>query len=165
MKKIINIFLISFLFNSCGIYSFTGASIPANAKTVSVKYFTSETSNSPAVLNQIITEGLKDIFLTQSSLQLAEYEGDLIFSGKITTYQVKPIAIQANENAGKNRLTIGIKVNYNNSFDSKQNFESNFNRYRDFNSAENLSDVEDILIEEIIKELIEDVFNKAFVNW
>jgi hypothetical protein len=65
----------------------------------------------------------------------------------------------------KNRLTIAIKVKYNNSFDEQQNFESTFSRYRDFNSTENLADVEDILIEEITKELLEDVYNKAFVNW
>ena len=75
------------------------------------------------------------------------------------------MAIQANETAGQNRLTIAIKVKYNNSFDDKQNFESTFSRYRDFNSSENLTDIETILIEEITKELLEDVFNKAFVNW
>ena len=75
------------------------------------------------------------------------------------------MAIKANETAGKNRLTIAVKVKYNNSFDEKQNFESTFSRYRDFNSTKNLADVEDILIEEITKELLEDVYNKAFVNW
>ena len=47
----------------------------------------------------------------------------------------------------------------------EKNFESTFSRYRDFNSSENLSDVETVLIEEISKELLEDIFNKAFVNW
>ena len=75
------------------------------------------------------------------------------------------MAIKANETASQNRLTIAIKIKYNNSFDDKQNFESTFSRYRDYASSENIVDVEDGLIEEISKELIEDVFNKAFVNW
>ena len=164
MKPIISI-LASIFITSCGIYSFTGASIPAEAKTVSVAYFTTTATNAPSSLNQIISEGLKDLFLSQTSLNLTELKGDLSFSGEITKYQISPMAIQANETAGKNRLTIAIKVNYNNSFDEKQNFESTFSRYRDFNSSENLADVETILIEEITKELLEDVFNKAFVNW
>ena len=164
MMRIISIVLISIFIASCGFYSFTGASIPTNAKTVSVAYFTT-TTNSPSSLNQIITEGLKDLFLSQTNLDLTEVEGDLRFSGQITKYEITPMAIQADETAGKNRLTIGIKVKYNNSFDEKQNFESTFNRYRDFNSSENLIDVETLLIEEITKELLEDVFNKAFVNW
>ena len=165
MRYIINIILTSIFLVSCGIYSFTGASIPSEAKTVSVQYITTKATNTPASLNQTITEGLKDAFLAQTNLDLTENEGDLAFSGEITKYQVKPMAIKANEIAGQNRLTIGIKIKYNNSFDDKQSFENSFNRYRDFDSSENLADVEDILIEEITKELIEDVFNKAFVNW
>ena len=164
-KQLTSIFLASIFLASCGIYSFTGASIPADAKTVSVTYFTTKATNTPATLNQTLTEGLRDLFVNQTNLNLAEGEADLSFNGQITKYQVKPMAIKANETAGKNRLTIAIKVKYNNSFNEKQNFESTFSRYRDFNSSENLADVEEILIEEITKELLEDVYNKAFVNW
>ena len=165
MKQIFSIVLASIFMTSCGIYSFTGASIPTEAKTVSVAYFTTTATNSPSSLNQTITDGLKDLFLSQTNLDLTELEGDLSFSGQITKYQLSPMAIQANETAGQNRLTIDIKVKYTNSFDDKQNFESTFSRYRDFSSSQNLADVEIVLIEEITKELLEDVFNKAFVNW
>lgn len=165
MKQIFSIVLASIFMTSCGIYSFTGASIPTEAKTVSVAYFTTTATNSPSSLNQTITEGLKDLFLSQTNLDLTELEGDLSFSGQITKYQLSPMAIQANETAGQNRLTIDIKVKYTNSFDDKQNFESTFSRYSDFSSSQNLADVEIVLIEEITKELLEDVFNKAFVNW
>jgi len=164
-RNTLTITLVSLLLAGCGIYSFTGASIPNEAKTVSVENFTLTATNSPASLKQIITEGLKDLFLSQTSLNLSESAGDLRFSGNITKYEVNPIAIQANETAGKNRLTINIKVMYNNTLDQKKNFELSFSRYRDFNSSENLSDIEAVLIEEISKELLEDVFNKAFVNW
>ena len=165
MKQIFSIVLASIFMTSCGIYSFTGASIPTEAKTVSVAYFTTTATNSPSSLNQTITEGLKDLFLSQTNLDLTELEGDLSFSGQINKYQLSPMSIQANETAGQNRLTIDIKVKYTNSFDDKQNFESTFSRYRDFSSSQNLADVEIVLIEEITKELLEDVFNKAFVNW
>ena len=165
IKQLTSIFLISIFLASCGIYSFTGASIPVDAETVSVAYLTTKATNTPSSLNQTITEGLKDLFINQTNLTLTEGEADLSFNGQITKYQLKPMAIKANETAGQNRLTIAIKVKYNNSFDEQQKFESTFSRYRDFNSTENLTDVEDILIEEITKELLEDVYNKAFVNW
>ena len=165
IKQLISIFLISIFIASCGIYSFTGASIPVDAETVSVAYLTTKATNTPSSLNQTITEGLKELFINQTNLTLTEGEADLSFNGQITKYQIKPMAIKANETAGQSRLTIAIKVKYNNSFDEQLNFESTFSRYRDFNSTENLADVEDILIEEITKELLEDVYNKAFVNW
>ena len=164
-KQLTSIFLVSIFLASCGIYSFTGASIPADAETVSVAYFTTKATNIPATLNQKLTEGLRDLFVNQTNLNLTEGEADLSFNGQITKYQVKPMAIKANETAGKNRLTIAIKVKYNNSLNNKSNFESSFSRFHDFESSENLADVEPFLIEEITKELLEDVFNKAFVNW
>ena len=167
MKRLPYICLIALLFgiSSCGIYSFTGASIPSEAKSVSVKYFTSKTNNAPASLNQTITEALKEIILSQTNLMIEEISEELIFTGEITEYKIKPIAIQANETAGKNRLTISLYVKYKNNYVKEQSFESKFSRYRDFNSSENLVDVEAILIEEITTEITEDIFNKAFVNW
>ena len=165
MKIFFSLLLTGTLVASCGIYSFTGASIPTEAETVSVAYFTSTATNLPATLNQTITEGLRDLLLSQTSLELVESNGDLNFNGTITKYQLNPMAIQANETAGKNRLTIAVEVEYDNMLDKSQNFKTIFNRYRDFDSSENLTDVEGILIEEISKELLEDIFNKAFVNW
>ena len=163
--KIIYTLLLSSLLVSCGIYSFTGASIPSEAKTVSVQYFNNKAATVQPSLSQVFTERLKDMFLEQTNLTLSENESDLSFSGYISKYQIKPMAIKANETAGKNRLTIAVKVTYNNSLDSENNFEHTFSRYHDYDSAQNISDIENTLIEEITNELAEDVFNKAFVNW
>lgn len=157
--------LLSIFITSCGVYSFTGASIPLEAKTISVSYFKNKAATVQASLSQVFTERLKDVVLEQTNLEITEYEGDLSFSGYISKYQIKPIAITANETAAKNRLTISIKVKYNNSFDSKKSFEQTFSRYQDYDSNENLSSIENTLIEEITNEIAEDVFNKAFVNW
>jgi len=164
MKLILTI-LLSISLTSCGIYSFTGASIPTEAKTISVDYFTNKAATVQPSLSQVFTERLKDMFLEQTNLSLSENEGDLSFSGYISKYQIKPMAIKANETAGQNRLTIAVKVTYNNSLDAENNFEHTFSRYRDYDRAQNISDIENDLIKEITDELAEDVFNKAFVNW
>ena len=164
MKLILTI-LLSISLTSCGIYSFTGASIPTEAKTISVDYFSNKAATVQPSLSQVFTERLKDMFLEQTNLSLSENESDLSFSGYISKYQIKPMAIKANETAGQNRLTIAVKVTYNNSLDSENNFEHSFSRYSDYDSEQNISDIENTLIEEITNELAEDVFNKAFVNW
>ena len=164
MKLILTI-LLSISLTSCGIYSFTGASIPTEAKTISVGYFSNKAATVQPSLSQVFTERLKDMLLEQTNLSLSENESDLSFSGYISKYQIQPMAIKANETAGQNRLTIAVKVTYNNSLDSENNFEHTFSRYRDYDSSQNISDIENTLIEEITNELAEDVFNKAFVNW
>ena len=163
--KLIYTLLLSISLNSCGVYSFTGASIPAETKTVSVQYFNNKAATVQPTLSQVFTERLKDMFLEQTNLTLNENEGDLAFSGYISQYQIKPMAIKANETAGQNRLTIAVKVIYKNSLNSENNFEQIFSRYHDYDSAENISDIESALIEGITNELVEDIFNKAFVNW
>ncbi len=155
----------SILLFSCGIYSFNGASIPKNAKTVSVDYFINSAPTKQPTLSQVLSEKLKDFFTTQTNLIIAQNNGDLNFKGEIIKYEIKPIAIQSNETAGQNRLTISIKVNFKNSYDNEFDFEHTFSRYRDYESSQNFSEIESLLIEEISTELIEDIFNKAVVNW
>ena len=143
----------------------SGASISPDIKTFNVKYFQKTSALGPSTLSQIFTENLKDKFLTQTKLKLSEKDADLIFEGSITNYAVTPLAIQANERAAKNRLTITINVKFTNLKNEKQNFESSFSRFADFDSNQSLSAVENALITEINVQLTDDVFNKAFINW
>ena len=151
--------------SSCGFYSFTGASISPEVKTVSIDYFTNKASTVQPILSQLFTEKLKDYFIQQTNLDLSDEKGDLSFSGIITSYEIKPISIQANETARLNRLTIKIQVDFQNKYEKKLDYSSTFVRYRDFDTDENLNVIEEDLMEEICNELVEDVFNKAVVNW
>ena len=163
-SKIAVVFSIVFL-SSCGFYSFTGASISPDVKTVSVQYFPNRAATIQPTLSQVFTERLKDYFLEQTNLSLEADVGDLNFSGEIIKYEIKPIAIQANEQAAQNRLTIAVKVKFENTKDENKNFEQKFSRYMDYDSSQSLAEVEDNLIEQITNELAEDIFNKAVVNW
>ena len=163
-RKLLAIVLAAFL-SACGFYSFTGASISPDVKTVSVQYFPNHAATIEPTLSQVFTERLKDYFLEQTNLRLETELGDLNFSGEIVKYEVKPIAIQANEQAAQNRLTIAVKVKFENTKDDSKNFEQKFFRYADYDSGQNLAEVEDVLIEQITNELAEDIFNKTVVNW
>ena len=163
-RKLLAIVLAAFL-SACGFYSFTGASISPDVKTVVVKYFPNRAATIQPTLSQVFTERLKDYFLEQTNLSLEADAGDLNFSGEIVKYEVKPIAIQANEQAAQNRLSIAVKVKFENTKDESKNFEQKFSRYADYDSSQSLADVEEDLIEQITNELAEDIFNKAVVNW
>ncbi|MCC6691507.1 MAG: LptE family protein [Bacteroidia bacterium] len=146
-------------------YSLNGASIPPEAKTVSILYFTNNTALAPPMLSQQFTEAMKDICATQTKLALVNKGGDLNFEGYVSEYRAAPLAIQTNDQAALNRLTISVQVKYTNKFDEKKNFESSFSRFADFNSTQSLASVEQGLIQQINKQLSEDIFNRAFNNW
>ncbi len=169
MKKLVYIFILIaalFAFNSCKVkYSLNGATIPIEAKTVSVAFFENKTTLAGPLVSQKFTEKLRDVVSTQTNLSLMKQNGDLQFEGAIVDYNIAPVAIQSNDQAAKNRLTITIGVKYINKFEEAKNFEQNFTRFADFNASSSLSSQEDILLTEINRQLTEDIFNKAFNNW
>lgn len=165
IKKIIALVFVAVLLQSCGIYSFTGASISPDVKSVQVNYFRNSAALVQATLSQTFTDALKDKFSSQTSLDLMERNGDLVFEGEIKRYNTDPVAIQGDQTAALNRLTITVFVKFTNKIEPDQSFESNFTQYQEYESSESLSSVEDGLIEEITDALVEDIFNRAVVNW
>jgi hypothetical protein len=151
---------------SCRVnYGFTGTSIDPEIKSVSIAYFDNFAPLAKPTLSQVFTEALKDRFLQQTNLSLVKEQGEIQFSGKITDYQTRPINIQSNETAALNRLTITVEVEFVNSKNDEKNFKQRFSRYEDYESSQNLSEVEDQLIELINEQLIQDIFNKAVSDW
>ena len=151
---------------SCRInYSFTGASISPTVKTVSIQYFPNQAPLVVPTLSGTLTDALRDYFTSQTNLVLVKSGGDLNIEGVITGYVVQPIAIQGNETAAMNRLTITVNVKFTNKTNEKQDFETNFSRYQDYQSSKSLVSVQDDLIKEINDQLVQDIFNKAVVNW
>jgi len=167
MKKVTFIILAFLLINqSCTInYSLTGASIAPDVKTVSIQYFVNRAPLAMANLEQILTDELKDKFKSQTSLTLINEMGHLDFSGEITKYFTKPMAITGDEVAAQNRLTIEIHVKFTNEIEPQYNFDKNFTQFADYDSNSDLSSVEQELVEEIMEKLIEDIFNQSVVNW
>lgn len=160
------IICLTLMFNmGCGVYSFTGASIPAQAQTVSVQYFPNNAMLVEPLLSNTFTTALRDKFMNQTSLRMVEQNGDLAFEGEISDYRTSPVAIQSDQTAALNRLTITVNVRFFNKFDETKNFETKFSQYLDYPSEQDLNTVKDNLIAQIVENLVEDAFNKSVVNW
>lgn len=167
MKKnsMLVVVLIVCMLSSCGIYSQSGASIPPEAKTFSVENIV---NNAPVVaptLTQVMTERLKTKFINETPLKLTTGEGDFKFSGRITEYRVAPVAVQGNQTTSVNRLTIVMQIEFENKFDNEKSFKETFSNFADFDAASNFASVENDLIVKITDGLVQQVFNKAFINW
>lgn len=170
MVKRITFFLSVFVFISLSwncktSFSFTGASISPEVKTVSIDFFPTNASLAPPTASQLFTEALKDIFLSQTNLTLVSDDGDLEFSGSISNYTTNPVAIQGNQTAALTRVTMTVKVNFKNNHDEKQNFETSFSRFEDFETSQTLSAVEEEILNSINSQLTQDIFNRAVTNW
>ena len=162
--SLISIFIIST--NSCTVsYKLSGANIAAAVKTISVDHFVNRAPLGMANLEQYFTDELKDKFKSQTNLIVVNDQGHLHFSGEITRYSIQPLAITGNETAAQNRLSITVHVKFTNEVEPQYNFDSDFTQFDDYDSNQDLSSVEQTLMEVIVEKLIEDIFNKSVVNW
>lgn len=159
------ILLFPLLSGSCKIsYSFSGANTGA-LSTVSVQYFQNRAALAPPTLSQYFSEEYRDLCERQTNMELVNGTGDAHFEGEITVYSTRAMAISGTDRAALTRFTIGIRVRYTNALDDELSFDQTFSQYRDFESNLSFESVKADLTEEIIEEIAEDIFNKAFVNW
>ncbi len=169
MKKLLITLLIAMVsVNSCTMkYTLTGASIAPEVKTVSIQYFVNRAPEGGiANLEQYFTDELKDKFKSQTNLTLVNDMGDLNFEGYISKYDpTKPMAITGDEMASQNRFTIEVQVKFTNEIQPEYNFDQKFSQYVDYDANLDISSIEQEKVEEILEKLIQDIFNKAVVNW
>ena len=161
---------VALLVSGCKIkYSFTGASISPDVKTVLVEYFNNRARVINPTLSQTFTEALKDKFVNEAGLTADRNQGDLELSGDITGYDVRPLAIQKSEDgrdyASMNRLTVTVKVVFVNNKNHDQDFNTSFSAYFDYESTKALTEIESTAAEAIVEQLVEDIFNKSVANW
>ncbi|MCF8335473.1 MAG: hypothetical protein K9H65_02615 [Bacteroidales bacterium] len=146
-------------------YSMGGANIKPDVNTISIQDFSNRAPNGTANLGQYFTNELKDKFQSQTRLTLVNERGDLNFSGEISEYETRAVSVGGEQTAQMTRLTITVHVEYTNEKHPENSYESSFSQYEDFEASKNLSSVEDRLIESISEKLIDDIFQKAVVNW
>jgi hypothetical protein len=158
--------VLSCLLNSCKVqFSLNGATIPEFAKTVQIDFFENKTTLGPPTMAPLFSETLRDVVSRQTSLKLNKSNGDLVFEGSITDFQIMPVAIQGNDKAAQSRLSITVFVKYTCSKQAQLNFEDRFTRFTDFAATDNFQNKQDELMKEVFRQITEDIFNRAFNNW
>jgi hypothetical protein len=155
-----------FVLMGCSVQmTFRGSSVPENVNTASVQYFENRAPLINPLLSQTFTESLKDRITSESRLIINDEVGDVDFSGEITGYDLRPMAIQADAISAETRMTITVRVRYQNYKSPQLNWESSFSAYSDFESSQNITAIEGELVREIVDQITENIFNRAFSDW
>ena len=165
MKRLVLITLLALSVASCGIYSFTGTSIQADVKTITIPYVEYKALRVNPSLSNDLTEALQDKFRKLTRLEQVDMDGDLELVCEVTGYDVKATAVTANEVAAQNRLTVTVKVNFTNRKYPEDNVDKSFSAYEDYDSTNSLDAVESTLCETIVEKLVEDIFNATVAQW
>jgi len=156
-----------FSLQSCKFYSLTGADIDySTTRTFQVNYFENIAPIVAPGIARDFTQNLQDLLLNQTSLDLVNNNGDLVYEGEITQYYIAPITATANNTAAQNRLTISVRVRFYNTKKDEKDFEQSFSFYFDYAGNTQLTGSRlDAAVAVIFERITQDIFNKSLANW
>lgn len=147
-------------------YKLNGAALDYNVyKTVHVSEFPIRAALVYPPLQQTFENEMLNYITRNTRLRTTDGASDLEIEGEITGYSLTPQAVTENAYASQTRLTISVRVKYTDNKNEKNNIDQTFSAYRDFDSNQLLTDVQDELCNQISKELVDLIFNATLGNW
>ena len=170
LNKLFVLFLLMIITQGCGIYSFTGASIPPGVTTFQVNFFENLAGNRPGStvepgLDNDFTNALQDIIINQTTLNLVSEDGQLVYEGEIIKYSVTPMSATAEITAAQNRLQMTVDFRFFNIKKEEDNFEKKYSFFYDFPAELQVYDVIDTAHKEIFDRITQDIFNDTLAKW
>ncbi len=165
--KAVILLVMLFTWQGCTVsYKFNGAALDYNVyKTIFVSNFPIRAALVYPPLQQTFENELLDYISRNTRLRIVDTSADLQMEGEITGYSLSPQAVTEDAYASKTRLTITVRVKYTDSKQDGKDIDQTFSAYRDFDSSEMLTDVQDELCSQISKELVDLIFNATLGNW
>ena len=170
LNKLFVLFLLMIIAEGCGIYSFTGASIPPGVTTFQVNFFENLAGNRPGStvepgLDNDFTNALQDIIINQTTLNLVSEDGQLVYEGEIIKYSVTPMSATAEITADQNRHEMTVDFRFFNIKKEEDNFEKKYSFFYDFPAELQVYDVIDTAHKEIFDRITQDIFNDTLAKW
>ncbi|MEQ3691130.1 MAG: LptE family protein [Flavobacterium sp.] len=165
MKKVIYTLFIGLILNSCGVYNFTGTG-KIDADTFQVNYFQNNAELVEPGIERTFTIRLQEILQNQTSLNLTNQGGDLLYEGEIVEYRITPMTATANQTAAQNRLTIAVNVRFSNKNKEEDNFEKRFSFFHDYPANDQMAGSRlTTALDEIFERITQDIFNESLAKW
>lgn len=165
IKKTVILLFVALSFSGCGLYSFSGVSLPPEVESISIAFIENKAPIVAPNLSPTLTDKIRNKFLTQTNLNLIGDNGDIAMEGTVIDYNISPVGAADNSTASKNRLQITVQITVASPKATQLEFNQTFRQFEDFDASKNISDVEAELIETISDNLAQEIFNKTALNW
>ena len=146
-------------------YTFKDVSIPPEVKTVSVQYIENRARYINPQLSPQLTDRLRQKITGQTRLTIVNSDdAHYDIGGYITDFSVNTSGISGKQ-ASSNNLNVTVHIIFKNRLDEKKNFETDVTRNFPFSASISFTDAQNRLMDDILKNVSDDIFNKVFSNW
>lgn len=147
-------------------YKFNGASVDyAKVHTIQIADFPIRSAYVWGPMGPMFNNALKDIYANHTKLQQVKRGGDLRVEGEIVSYQQRNKSISSEGNSSQTELSITVNVRFTNTTNHKEDFERQFTATSTYESTKSLQAVQQQLVEEMIKNITDQIFNATLANW
>lgn len=163
--KILVLVILTISINGCGYYNFTGTG-KIDADTFQVNYFQNNAELVEPGIERTFSNRLQEILQNQTSLNLTNQGGNLLYEGEIVEYRITPMTATSNQTAAQNRLTIAVNVRFSNKNKEDDNFEKRFSFFHDYDANEQMTGSRlTTALDEIFTRITQDIFNESLAKW
>lgn len=147
-------------------YKFTGTSINYDkVKTVSLDKFPIRANYVWSPMESMFYNSLTDAFAQKTKLKVLKRNGDLQLSGEIVEYSQTNKSVAADGYSAQTQLKMTVNVRYVNTTNHNEDFEQRFSATTNYDSSQQLANVQEALVEEMIKDIVDQIFNATVANW
>ena len=163
----LSVILIGMVLTACKVsYKFNSSSIDyTKTKTITIVDFPIRASYVWAPMQTIFNEQLRDIFSSHTRLVQVSRNGDLKIEGEITQYTQRNKSVSSEGYSALTELSMTVNVRFTNNVKHDEDFEQSFTATASYDSRLSLNSVQEGLVEEMVEDITEQIFNATVANW
>lgn len=168
LKIILLSSLVACVLAACTVsYKFNGSSINYDkVKTISFENFPNRSAAFVwGPMEPMFNTALQDIYMQQTRLKQVRQGGDLQLSGEIVNYDAYNKGVGSDGYSTMAELKMTVNVRFVNNTNPSENFEQQFSASREYVATQQMSAVQEELVTQMIKEIVDQVFNATVANW
>lgn len=159
--------IVLLFFSGCQIsYKFTGTSINYDqTKTIQFGDFPIRSAYVWMPMHSIFNNELQDVYNRQTKLRQVKRNGDIQLSGEIVDYSQINKGVSADGYSSQTQLKMTVNVRFVNTKKHTEDFEQRFTATADYDSNLQLTSVQEDLVTQMVKDLVDQIFNATVANW
>ena len=160
--------LVAMTWISCAFsgYKFNGASIDyTKTNTIQIADFPIRSSYVWGPMGPMFNNQLKDEFASHTRLIQVKRNGDLKIEGEITQYSQRNKSVSSEGYSAQTELSMTVNVRFTNNKNHAEDFERQFTSTKSYDTTQSLNAVQEELVTQMVKDLVEQIFNATVANW
>ncbi len=147
-------------------YKFNGASVDySKTKTIQIADFPIRSSYVWGPMGPLFNNRLKDQFADHTKLIQVKRNGDMKIEGEITQYTQRNKAVTSEGTSAQTELSMTVNVRFTNTKNHAEDFEKQFTATSSYETTRSLNSVQEELVMQMTKDLVDQIFNATVANW